>query len=227
MAFKYGGTISEQVLSDRNNTFAILLDLVGQEKKILEIGCATGYMTAILQQRGNQVWGVEIDPLAAEKARPFAEEIWVGNLDKDADRAQIKGTFDVILITDVLEHLVFPADLLKFLTSHLADGGQLIVSVPNVAHWSIRRNLLRGRWDLTETGLMDRTHLYWFTRQTGRELLTQAGYQIIDQRASYVFPAHNRLNWGQKFVQPLQKSGFNFWPSLFAIQNIYVAKKAS
>lgn len=224
MALKYGGKISENVLADQNNTFSILLNLVGEGKNVCEIGCATGYMTKILHEHGKKVWGFEIDADAAVLASQFAEVVWVGDLEKEVERAQIRGKFDVILIGDVLEHLVSPSNLLKYLIDNLEENGRLIISMPNVAHWSRRIALLKGEWDLTDTGMMDRTHLRWFTLETGSEMINQCGYTIDQIKGSFVFPAHNRLKIFNHLANRLQDTKVWGWVlRLCAYQLIFVA----
>jgi 2-polyprenyl-3-methyl-5-hydroxy-6-metoxy-1,4-benzoquinol methylase len=221
----YGGRLDETALADANNTHAILLRLVGHGRDVLEIGCATGYMSRILsEQQQCRVTGFEINPVAAEEARPFLKQLVVGNVEDAADREQITGSYDVILIADVLEHLAWPEEPLRNLRRHLRPSGRLIVSLPNVAHWSVRRALLRGRWQLTERGLMDRTHLRWYTRKTALALIEGTGYHPVAHYASYAFPGHWRLGIGPRLAQWAQRRQMPaFFGNLFAIQHIFVA----
>lgn len=222
----YDGTITQSALDDPNNTHGILLNLVGNNRDVLEIGCATGYMTRVMVERQNcRVVGFEINEEAGTLARPYLQRLITGNLENQTDLAKIEETFDVILIADVLEHLVRPEALLNNLRKHLSPGkGWIVCSVPNVAHWSIRRALLLGRWDLTEKGIMDRSHLRWFTRRTTTDLLESSGYKIHTYKCSYVFPGHWRFGVGAKLAVWAQSRTMPGWfNDLFAIQHIFMA----
>ena len=224
----YGGVLTDAALADPNNTHAILLRLVGRDQEVLEIGCATGYMTRVLATRqGCRVTGFEINAEAARLAQPFLQRLITGDLERAADLAEIAGEFDVVLIGDVLEHLAAPGPALRAFRAHLRPGGRLIVSLPNVAHWSIRRALLAGRWELTDVGLMDRTHLRWYTRRTAAALLEATGYRITLRRASYGFPAHWRLGLGPRLAAWAQaRAMLPAFDDLFAMQHIFVATPA-
>lgn len=221
----YSGVLTEEAIADPNNTHAVLLHLVGYHRRVLEIGPATGYMSRVLvEHQGCSVTGFELSPIAAVEAQPLLHEIIVGNLEEPADLARIHGRYDVILMADVVEHLAEPGMALRALRSHLQDGGRLLVSIPNIAHWTARRALLLGRWDLTDRGLMDRTHLRWYTRSSAEHLLELAGYRIAQYRCSYVFPAHWRLGSGQRFAAWAQRRTMpGPFDGLFAIQSIFVA----
>jgi SAM-dependent methyltransferase len=98
--------------------------------------------------------------------------------------ASVLGTFDVVLYADVLEHLVNPLGELEKVAQFLAPDGVIIISVPNVAHWSVRFNLLRGRFNYAPTGIMDATHLRWFTSRTLLQLLKRAGFTPVQIKHS-------------------------------------------
>lgn len=156
------------------NTHAQLLAHVPAGARVLDIGCAGGYLGKALRAKGCRVWGVDVEPLAAGARRHY-EQVRIG----DVERLALRGTYDVVLLADVLEHLRAPEKLLARLRPRLAKGGFLLVSVPNVANWRTRWHLARGRWEYTETGILDRTHLRFYTQRTARELLRGAGYEIL------------------------------------------------
>jgi 2-polyprenyl-3-methyl-5-hydroxy-6-metoxy-1,4-benzoquinol methylase len=221
----YDGVLTAAALADPNNTHTILLQLVGTGRTVLEVGCATGYMTRVLVERQNcRVTGFEINGDAPAGAKPFLQRLIVGDLENPADVIQIQSMYDVILIADVIEHLAMPQEPLRALRHLLSDEGRLIISVPNVAHWSVRRALLFGHWDLADRGVMDRTHLRWYTRDTAVALLASTGYRLVRHRASYVFPAHWRLGWGQRIAAWAQAHTMpSAFDALFAIQHVFVA----
>jgi len=158
-----------------NNPHSIALRMVGSGRRVLEVGCWSGHVTEHLVAAGNTVVGVEIDADAAGK-NAFAERIHVVDLDTVRLSTIEDDRFDVILLGDVLEHLRDPAATLGDLVGMLDDDGFLVVSIPNVAHIDVRLHLLSGRWEYQPAGLLDHTHLRWFTRAGLRALLADVGF---------------------------------------------------
>jgi SAM-dependent methyltransferase len=154
--------------------------LPAQCGRVLEIGCGAGATLGWLRQqkRASLTVGVEIAEGAARNARAHADEVHCLDFERD-ERALAGERFDLILCLDVLEHMVNPWQVVDRLVSHhLAPGGALLVSLPNVRHHSVLLPLLlRGRWDYQDAGLLDRTHLRFFTRGTAIELLSHPGLQ--------------------------------------------------
>lgn len=153
--------------------------LTGEGKDVLEVGTATGATTRVLRERGCRVTGVEVDPDAAELARPHCERMVVGDIEA-MDLEEVFGSqrFDVIIFADVLEHLIHPERILRGVRDLLAPGGAVVASIPNVAHASVRLALLAGRFEYTDRGLLDRTHLRFYTRTSMDELFRGTGYAI-------------------------------------------------
>lgn len=162
-----------------NNVHAMTLRLVGHNKRILEFGCASGHMTRAFVSQGNQVVAIEIDPEAAQRAAKSAERVIVGDLET-MDLAAILGenTFDVVTFGDVLEHLRDPHSVLKAARRFLRPDGFAVISLPNVAHADVRLALVEGRWDYQPFGLMDNTHIRFFTRDSCRKLVREAGFHV-------------------------------------------------
>jgi 2-polyprenyl-3-methyl-5-hydroxy-6-metoxy-1,4-benzoquinol methylase len=166
-----------------------LLELVGGHKSVLDVGCATGYLAQALVERGCTVSGIEYDSEAAEQARPHLDQLVVGDLNVLDLSAAFEGrTFDAIVLGDILEHLPEPNEILARLSGLLAPGGSVVLSVPNVAHGSVRLALLQGSWDYRDLGLMDRTHLRFFTRATLLAMVRSAGLVAVDVRATTLDP---------------------------------------
>jgi 2-polyprenyl-3-methyl-5-hydroxy-6-metoxy-1,4-benzoquinol methylase len=164
-----------------NNVHAMTLRFVGSNKRVLEIGCASGHVTRALVAQGNTVVGVEIDPEAAKTAAEHAERVVVGDLDDMDLDVELGGEqFDVVVLGDVLEHLRDPLPVLRCAGRLLAPKGFIVVSLPNIAHVDARLMLLLGRWDYRDLGLMDRTHLRFFTRASARKLLADAGLSVVE-----------------------------------------------
>lgn len=158
-----------------NNPHAIAIGLVGSSKNVLEVGCAAGHVTRHLVAAGNSVVGVEINAEDAATARRFTDTVHEFDLDGVAASSVIHDEFDVIVLGDVLEHLRDPVPVLADLTQLLADDGYFVISVPHVGHIDVRLHLLGGKWEYQDDGLLDRTHLRWFTRDGLRDTLGAVG----------------------------------------------------
>ena len=158
-----------------------LLELISPPvKKILDVGCADGHLSGYLKdQYGAEVWGVEISQGLADIARQTMDRVMVGPIEERCS-ALPDGYFDTIILADILEHLVDPLSVLSALKSKLTDKGAVVASIPNVGHWGVIKNLLNGIWRYTDYGLMDSSHLRWFTRQTIYEMFHSAGLNIAD-----------------------------------------------
>lgn len=175
--------------AERNTSHTMMLELVGTDKEVLDVGCASGYLAEALGRNGCLVSGVEYDPVDAEKARPFLAELVVADLNQ-VDLAEQFGssTFDMIVFGDVLEHLLDPATVLTSSLKLLRPGGSIVISIPNVAHGSLRLALLQGRWNYTDTGLLDKTHIRFFTLKTLLEMLEKAGLSVTELRSTVADP---------------------------------------
>jgi len=157
------------------------LDLLPQtgSARVLEIGCGAGETgaAAIAENRCEHYVGVELAPQAASVARTRLTEIIEGDVEH-LEFPWPDGHFDAVLMSEVLEHLVDPWSVVTRLSAKLKPGALVVASSPNVAQMAIVRGLLANRWELTETGVMDRTHLRWFTQDSYRKMFEDAGVQV-------------------------------------------------
>lgn len=170
-------------LRNANTSHALLVELVGREKRVLDVGCASGYLGEALKQRGCTVAGVEYDAEAADAAKAVLDQVVVGDITElDLVGHFGEGSFDAVVFGDVLEHVVDPAAVLRATRPLLAPGGSVAISIPNVAHGAVRLSLLRGRFEYRPLGLLDETHLRFFTRDTLRDLLDEGGFVAVDMR---------------------------------------------
>lgn len=179
-------------------------------ERVLEIGCGTGATLAWLKNEGRADWvgGIELNPAAAALARPRLNLLLEGDVDRQIEQLPPQ-SIDLILCLDVLEHLVDPWQTLQRIESRLRPGGQLIVSLPNIRHYSVLLPLLlRGRWQYAPAGIMDRTHLRFFSRQTAVELLQQAGLPVSQLRSTYAWGTWDR--WKDWFSLGLLRGFFSF-----------------
>jgi 2-polyprenyl-3-methyl-5-hydroxy-6-metoxy-1,4-benzoquinol methylase len=204
----------------RHRAHAKLLDAVGRENRVLDVGCSSGYLAAPLAARRNTIVGVELDAAAARDAQAFCEQVLLGDVET-MELPLEPGSFDVVLLGDVIEHLHDPVDTLRRLRRFLRPGGRLVLSTPNVANWAIRLSLLAGRWRYTDRGILDRTHTHLFTRATLREAIESAGYVVDRIDFSAPVPGDSDLLDGAvRAVAALR-------PTLFAYQWIAVGHTGS
>jgi 2-polyprenyl-3-methyl-5-hydroxy-6-metoxy-1,4-benzoquinol methylase len=164
-----------------NNPFVELLKMVGHGKRVLEVGPGSGHVTNQLMQRGCTVTCIEKDKAMAEMAKKFCAHMFVGDIESDAIEHEFStAQFDVVTFGDVLEHLRDPAEVLLKVKPLIAPAGYLVASIPNVAHRSLRLSLLFGEFDYGDMGLLDRTHLRFFTIRTIEKMMREAGFRIVD-----------------------------------------------
>lgn len=191
-SFKYWVPVDR---NEPNNAHAFSLQLIGRDKRVLELGCAAGHVTRALVEAGCSVVGLEYEEEAAAAAREVAEDVVVTdlfdpeNLTKAVDGRQ----FDVVYAGDVLEHLTDPAGVLAAGRRALRPGGFVVISLPNVAHVDVKLALLQGRFQYREFGLLDRTHLRFFTRASILQLLDDAGLELAELRRVVRAPFETEL----------------------------------
>lgn len=145
---------------------------------VLDVGCSRGRFgaTLLLSRPSLRLFGIEPDPTTAAEAAGHYEQVTCGYFPDDLPDDR---TFDCIVFNDVLEHVVDPWTMLDQAKRLLAPGGRIVASIPNVRHYIVVRNLaLRGRWDYADWGVLDRTHLRFFTRASIQDLFASAGMEI-------------------------------------------------
>lgn len=169
-----------------NRTLAAMVE--ESATTILDVGCATGVLGEHLKsQKPREVWGIEIVPHAAEQAKARLDRVIEGNIEQILPLPGVGEHFDAIIFGDVLEHLQNPLTVLQNIRGHLKPGGDLLVCVPNIAHWSVLGELLQGRFPYAEAGILDATHMRFFTPSSFRDLLAEAGYESV-QEFSHIMP---------------------------------------
>ncbi len=164
---------------------------------------SSGYFASVLVRAGLRVDGHELDPAVAERARQVCENVYVGDL-STFDPDELDGTYEVLLFGDTLEHLPDPPAVLRRLRTRLSPGGALIISVPNVANWLVRLQLLVGRFNYTDRGIMDRTHLRFYTVRTVTEMLVDAGFRVESLVGSIPVPGVTDERLGPPDPSPRQ-----------------------
>lgn len=158
----------------RYSTHSVLSKLIGENNDVLDIGCNEGYLGSICAP-SNRFSGIEMMSDAAEKARATYRQVVQGDLD-ELRAIDLDATFDVLVFADVLEHLKKPAETLQLSCERwLKPGGRVVLSLPNIANWQVRLNLLFGKFEYQETGILDKTHLHFYTFKSAAELMTGSG----------------------------------------------------
>ncbi|MEW6365110.1 MAG: class I SAM-dependent methyltransferase [Acidobacteriota bacterium] len=195
-----------------------ILEMVPDGSCVLDVGCATGYLAAELKRRDCRVLGIDVSAEAAGDAARYCERVWNADIDtiESLDCARV---FDYIIFADVLEHTVRPDDNVRKFFPYLRDGGRILCSIPNIANWKIRLSLLAGRFEYEQVGILDESHLRFFTKRTAQQMFRRLGLRT---RRMTVTPSV--LPYGLYRVFPLKWLDYALcraWPSLLAQQFVF------
>jgi len=212
---------------DPSESTGIILSMIPFGARVLDVGCGTGWISTLVRDiRRCTVVGIEPHAERAMEAGRRGINLVAGELNGDSVLAL--GRFDVVLFADVLEHMPDPLSVLRLSRDLLESRGCLITSVPNVAHWTVRLSLLRGRFNYDVSGIMDATHLRWFTAKGITQILSRAGYDVVEFRASAGVWMHeyNQRPWS--WLSPrlrnavIRRTTLCF-PALFGCQHVVKA----
>lgn len=192
-----------------NNIDRIQLAMIPPDSRMLEIGCGTGHLAEYLvREKGCSVLGVELDPEQAAVASKRGFPVLAGSITDPALQERLdgyvadSGPFAVVFMSQVIEHVAEPEDLLRKIRTWLAPDGMLVISTCNIAHWKYRLRLLRGRWEYEEYGILDRGHLRFFTMRSFADLLESCDYEIIDSGFSFQDICPCKLLFGFRLLAP-------------------------
>jgi 2-polyprenyl-3-methyl-5-hydroxy-6-metoxy-1,4-benzoquinol methylase len=185
--------------------------------KVLEIGCGFGVTGALAlsEKRCGEYIGVEISDKAAAEAEKLLSRVIKGNVET-MDLPFPDANFDAAILSEVLEHLVDPWKVVIRISPLIRSGGLVMASSPNISHYRVILRLLRGDWSLANSGVMDRTHLRWFTPESFKQMFEAAGFRIIS--LGQVAP----ITWKSKIINALT---LNLLKHLFVVQIKLVAEK--
>ena len=224
-------------------------------RAFLDVGCGTGALGELLTQNGNSVDGITYSRAEADIAGDRIAHVSVMDLNDLNAVAAVEGAYDALLFADVLEHLLDPAATLNALLPRLKRGGKVYVSLPNIACFYIRLGLLFGRFTMSKTGgILDETHLHFYTLQTARAFLRNAGLTI--EREDFVpapsvwtyqtflkkneppldagalvkqvpqrMAARGSFQFYEKSMYPIEHFFTSFWRSLFANQFVFICAR--
>jgi 2-polyprenyl-3-methyl-5-hydroxy-6-metoxy-1,4-benzoquinol methylase len=224
--------------------------------RVLDVGCGSGVHGAELHRaHGHRVVGVDLSASSVEKARARLAEAYVADVTRPEEYPfHGRQQFDVVLFSDMLEHLPDPLDVLVRHCRLLAPNGQILISLPNVAIWNVRLALLFGRFEYGDTGTLDRTHLRFFTRSSFRRFLAQAGLVVSRTRVTpgilrpfvplikRIYGKGSETDQGgdsssimesapyrtyMRLLYPLERRICGLWPGLLAFQFVILARPAT
>ena len=149
-------------------------------KRVLEVGCGRGTFAAQIKDYNNaEIWGIEYMQKEGEIAEKILDKTFIGAVEDYIDELP-DNYFDAIYFNDVLEHLAYPDDVLRDLKPKLVENGLVISSIPNLRNFRVLKMLVvDGNWDYADHGIMDKTHLRWFTKKSIQKMYESVGYEII------------------------------------------------
>lgn len=219
--------------NDPFHTHMKVLALVESGSKVLEVGAATGYFSQELLKKNCRVLAIEKDEKMAAIARKRGITTAVGDIFEIIDRLmRKKEKFDVVVYADILEHLKDPDIVLEKTKNILKKEGYLVVSLPNIANFSIRLDLLLGKFEYQEYGIMDKTHVRFFTLRTARDLFKKSGYRVVkfDVVSGFeCFKFYAKTLGRITFRIPIFRQLENFitqrFPGFFALEFIFKLKQ--
>lgn len=212
---------------DLAGTHMLIIENVAPHSRVLDIGCSKGYIGEYLvSEKGCEVWGIEPDATAYAEAKTKGYAFIANQTIEEAlaSDALKRERFDAIIMGDVIEHVTDPESVLRMIRASLNEKGRLILSLPNIAHYSVRLGLLSGRWNMVDTGILDRTHLHFYTLSTAKNMLEECGWRVACVR-----PRGDLERWFRKIgLEPIGKALLFAFQTLFAIQFVFVCynKKA-
>lgn len=215
-------------LGDPSSQASKLYALIPNGAKLLDVGCSTGRLDKELRiRKGCFVVGIEMNEQAAAKARENIDRVIVGDIESKDVISKIENSFDVIILADILEHLLEPRAVLKEVKTLLNSKGFVVVSLPNIAYWEIRKQLLCGNFQYKDTGILDRTHLRFFTIKSAIELFEKSGYTVEQSEYSSwrlpferIFRVH-RIPILNKYLPKVRNRLTVYYPGFFASQLIF------
>lgn len=190
-------------------------------RRILDVGCGAGQLgLALKTHRPLEVIGIELNQKAAQIAQTRLDKV-IQSAVEEVNLDFPAGYFDLIIFADILEHLCDPWQVLRDFACYLAEDGCVITSIPNISFYLIPLNLLRGHWRYTERGVMDKTHLRFFTLKTIQDMLAQAGFAIETISRNYRLRDKDRRY--NRLARLLAKGP---WGHLLTYQYLIVARRA-
>ena len=219
--------IAERCYHNAGNPPVLDLLSIVSGMRVLDCGCGAGDNARLLGMRGATVTAITASPAEEQEASKYCEKVLLADLNQGIP-AEARSEFDVVMFSHVLEHLLDPAKALRDAARVLKKGGVLAVALPNVLTWRIRLQFLLGRFEYANGGIMDDTHVRFYTFDSGRRLLQTNGFDVVLARAEGSFP----LWIGRKILPAQVRQAVDRWaskcfPGLFGFQLLYLATPAT
>ncbi len=213
---------------DRYSSHKRIISLINSNQKILDIGCFKGYIAKELKEKNCKIIGIELDKEAAKEASKYCDQVINTDIEK-LNFSFPNEYFDYIIIADVIEHIRNPEELLIKIKPYLKKTGSVIISTGNIANWYIRLNLLLGRFDYKDRGLLDKTHVRLYTLKSFKDLINKTEFKVKKCLVTPIpilllFPKHEDSNI-LLFFHTLNYYITLGWKKLFAYQFILVVEK--
>lgn len=209
----------EKKVYDSNGMFKFYKHI--RNKRVLDIGCGTGFLGDCLTEFGNECYGITISPGEVVKAQGKMKAVHLIDIENAKDLPFKKNYFDVIVFGDVLEHLKNSSYPLQLVKPYLKQGGMIIVSLPNIANFKFRLRLLMGKFEYEPYGIMDYTHLRFFTLDTAKQLIEFNGYEIKDIQYTYWTWTLPKIL--AAYDWEIRTRLVKWWPNVFASQFVFYA----
>jgi O-antigen biosynthesis protein len=205
---------------DKENIDRLAVEKIPENSKVLDVGCATGFMGEyLIREKKCLVYGVDKRVAEANIAKKILTGAIIADVEQGSSVKRMldlaKGEkFDVILATSIIEHLKDPSGFLKNCKKLLKQNGIVVASTPNIAHWTMRLSLLKGNFDYTEYGILDNTHLHFFTVKTFRQLFEDNNFTVKELLIDPVGGGYPRIS---RILAKL-------FPKMFAYQILIIAQ---
>jgi 2-polyprenyl-3-methyl-5-hydroxy-6-metoxy-1,4-benzoquinol methylase len=158
-------------------THSIIASLLKENTKILDVGCNKGYLKKI--SPNSDFYGIDFSEAEIDEAKRSYRKVWLMDLNYEYEKFPKELKFDFIVFADILEHLIYPEKVLSyFVKNNLSNSGHVIISLPNVANFLVRFKLLLGSFGYSESGILDKTHLHFYTVKTAMDLAQSVGLKV-------------------------------------------------
>lgn len=220
------------VYSDSGNDF-VVKKVPRDTERILDVGCGCGDNAALIKGLNPGVWieGITFNPIEATRARNILDRVHVVDIERDIP--ENLQNFDCLLFSHVLEHLRDPPGAILRLLPHLIPGGTMVIAVPNILEWRTRMRFLRGKFAYTDYGILDRTHLRFFTFDSvDKDLMVHELHACVTAVEKFgdgavpLWPLR-RFGFMRSIIDAIDRIGVSIVPNLFAQQVVIVARKCA
>lgn len=215
-------TVREKTYQNRGNP-QVLNALGSGVNSVLDVGCGVGDNARLLAERGIVIDGITLSKEEAEQARTVCRNVWVHDLESGLPE-EVGETYDAVICSHVLEHICWPEAVLAGIWRLLHPDGRLIVALPNILHVKNRLSIAFGRFEYTQSGLMDNTHFRFYTFRSASELLRCNKFDVLDAQAYGYLPLPRLRRCLPELSAKLDRLLCQKLPGLFGIQFVYVAQ---